>query len=98
MNRLENLIARLAGLALAMGLAGCSEPAVQGWSGYAEGEFVLVSAPIGGRLDQLRVKAGDRVIRGDALFALDAQSELAAQADAAATAADVVPRTPVGGD
>lgn len=84
MNRLENLIARLAGLALAMGLAGCSEPAVQGWSGYAEGEFVLVSAPIGGRLDQLRVKAGDRVIRGDALFALDAQAELAAQAEASA--------------
>ncbi|HEY9096740.1 MAG TPA: biotin/lipoyl-binding protein, partial [Hydrogenophaga sp.] len=67
-----------------LGLVGCSEPAPSGWAGYAEGEFVYVAAPIGGRLDQLRVKAGDRVIRGDTLFALDAQAELAAQAEASA--------------
>ncbi|MEZ5705701.1 MAG: HlyD family efflux transporter periplasmic adaptor subunit [Burkholderiaceae bacterium] len=67
-----------------LGLAGCSEPAPSGWAGYVEGEYVYVAAPIGGQLDQVRVKAGDRVIRGDALFALDAQVELAAQAEASA--------------
>jgi HlyD family secretion protein len=66
------------------GMLGCSQPAPSGWSGYVEGEFVYVAAPIGGQLDQVRVKAGDRVVRGDALFALDAQSELAAQAEATA--------------
>ena len=40
--------------------------------------------PTGGRLDHLRVKAGDRVARADALFGLDAQAERAAKAEATA--------------
>ena len=74
----------VAACALVMGLVGCSEPAATGWSGYAEAEWVYIAAPTGGQLNQLRVKAGDRVNRGDPLFALDAQAELAAQAEASA--------------
>jgi HlyD family secretion protein len=76
------LLAPCAGLTMA--LSGCGEKPPAGWSGYAEGEFVYVSAPIGGQLDRLRVKAGDRLSLGDPLFALNAQAELAAQAEAEA--------------
>jgi HlyD family secretion protein len=76
------LMAACAGLTIT--LAGCGDKPSPGWSGYAEGEFVYVSAPIGGQLGQLGVKAGDRVKPGDSLFALDAQIELAAQAEATA--------------
>lgn len=84
MNRFARQVATAAWLALTLGLAACSDPPAPGWSGYAEGAFVYVASPIGGQLDQLRVKAGDRVLRGDSLFALDAQAELAAQAEASA--------------
>lgn len=70
----------LSGLAL----VACSEPPPESWSGYVEGDFVYVSAPIGGQLDRLQVQAGDRVKIGDALFALDAQAELAARGEATA--------------
>jgi HlyD family secretion protein len=65
-------------------LMGCSEPPPEHWSGYVEGEWVYIAAPIAGQLDQLKVRAGDRVAPGDALFALDARAELAAQAEATA--------------
>jgi HlyD family secretion protein len=70
--------------ALVWGLAGCSEPSSEAWSGYAEADFVYVAAPLGGQLNHVPVKAGDRVLKGDTLFALDAQAELAAQAEASA--------------
>lgn len=65
-------------------LLACSPAPDSGWSGYAEGEHVYVAAPIGGRLDQLSVRAGERVRQGMPLFALDAQAELAASAEAKA--------------
>jgi HlyD family secretion protein len=68
----------------AMALAACHAPVADSWSGYAEGDYVYLAAPIGGQLDQLLVKAGDRVGRGDRLFALDAQAELAAETEARA--------------
>jgi HlyD family secretion protein len=71
-------------IAVSLSLMACSEPAPTAWSGYAEGDYVYVAAPIGGQLDQLSVKAGDHVERGDGLFALDAQAELGAQAEAKA--------------
>jgi HlyD family secretion protein len=82
MNPFRSRVATAVCAGLALGLVACSEPVETGWSGYAEGEFVYVAAPIGGQLDRLGVKAGDRVIRGDSLFALDAQAELAAEAEA----------------
>lgn len=71
-------------VAVALGLVACGEKPPEAWSGYAEGDYIYLAGPIGGRLDQLTVKAGDRVGPGDRLFALDAQAELAAEAEAQA--------------
>jgi HlyD family secretion protein len=71
-------------LAGPLALGACSEKPPAVWAGYAEGDYVYLAVPIGGQLDQLSVRAGDRVERGDALFALDAQAELGAQAEAKA--------------
>lgn len=70
--------------AVASLLAGCGDPEKSGWSGYAEGDYVHIAAPLAGRLDVLSVKAGDAVRRGDALFALDAAAEQAAVAESRA--------------
>lgn len=75
-----------AALALLALLAACSPPPPTGWSGYAEGDYVYIASPLGGRLDQLAVHTGDRVKQGDALFALDAVAEQAAVAQAQAQA------------
>ena len=74
----------MAVLTVVAGLLACGEAPPAGWSGYVEGDYVHVSSPVGGRLDTLTVRAGDRVRKGDALFALDAQAEQAAQAEAQA--------------
>lgn len=65
-------------------LSACGQKAVETWSGYAEGDYVYVAAPLGGRLDQLSVRAGDPVRQGASLFALDAQAEQAALSEAQA--------------
>lgn len=71
----------LAGLLL---MAGCSQPAPGGWSGYIEGDYVQVAAPLAGTLTRLSVQAGDTVVGGRPLFTLDAGSEVAASAEAQA--------------
>ena len=86
MKQLWRLVWMTALVGLVMGLSACGKKAGVAWAGYAEAEFVYVSAPIGGQLDQLRVKAGDLVRRDDSLFALNAQAELAAVAEASARA------------
>ena len=50
---------RFLSLVVAGLLAACGQPADSGWSGYAEGDYVHVAAPIAGRLDQLAVHAGE---------------------------------------
>jgi HlyD family secretion protein len=71
----------LAWLAL---LAACDGAPAPGWSGYAEGDYVYVAAPLAGTLASLQVQSGQQVTRGQALFALEAQSEEAARAEAQA--------------
>ena len=69
-------------LALAAGaalLAACGDRTTSGWSGYAEGDYVYVAAPLAGRLDTLAVQAGQNVVRGAALFTLDDEAERAAR-------------------
>ncbi|TXK32825.1 HlyD family efflux transporter periplasmic adaptor subunit [Ottowia sp. GY511] len=68
---------RLAGVLLAATavLAACTEPVGDGWSGYAEGDYVYVAAPVAGRLTRLAVRAGDDVAQGAPLFALDEAPE-----------------------
>lgn len=69
---------------VALVLAACGEAPAPGWSGYAEGDYVYVAAPLAGRLDVLAVQAGQRVSRGAPLFTLDAEAELAARDEAGA--------------
>ena len=62
----------------------CSKQPTASWSGYAEGDYVYIAAPLAGRLDSLAVQAGQNVVRGDVLFSLDAEVERAARDEAAA--------------
>lgn len=73
-----------AALAPLSALLGCNAPPDAGWSGYVEGEFVYVAAPLGGALVQLAVQRGQSVTRGSPLFALDAQPERDARDETAA--------------
>lgn len=65
-------------------LAGCGAKPDAGWTGYAEGEPVYVSAPVAGRLTVLSVRSGQAVTAGQPLFELDDTPELAADAEAQA--------------
>jgi HlyD family secretion protein len=69
---------RAAVILCALALAGCDRSPPPGYQGYVEGEFVHVSSPIAGRLDQLLVKRGDQIDVGARLFALEAVNEAAA--------------------
>jgi HlyD family secretion protein len=70
-------------VALALGmLAGCGEKSSGLLSGYIEGEYVYVAAPLGGALAQLAVARGDSVKPGQLLFVLERQSEAAELAQA----------------
>jgi hypothetical protein len=50
--------------------AACSSREDVGWSGYVEGDYVYVAAPLGGSLETLAVRRGQAVTRGAPLFAL----------------------------
>jgi HlyD family secretion protein len=72
-------IAALGVLAL---LCACNRHEDTGWSGYADGDYVYVAAPIAGQLGSLNVIAGQQVAKGKPLFALDDVAEKAAQEEA----------------
>ena len=63
-------------------LAGCGERGAAPFQGYAEGEFVLVAAPFGGRLEKRYVNRGEEVEAGKPLFALEQENEKAARLEA----------------
>lgn len=67
-------------------LAACGRDEPPAWSGYVEGEYVYVAAPIAGALTELPVQRGQDVKRGAPLFALDDAVEQAAVGQAAASA------------
>ena len=48
-------------------LAACGDKTVNGYQGYAEGEFVLVAAPAAGQLVKRWVSRGQEVDAGDRL-------------------------------
>lgn len=75
---------RLAVVALTVLLVACRPAQEPVWSGYAEGEYVYVAAPLAGTLTALEVRAGEQVTRGKPLFVLEAQAEQAARAEAQA--------------
>lgn len=53
-----------------------------GYSGYAEGELVYVSSPIGGQVQKLAVRRGDITEKSVLLFELEREEEKAARAEA----------------
>ena len=71
-------------VAAALLLPGCAERAPASWSGYAEGDYVYVAAPVGGTLETLAVKRGQSVRAGELLFKVDDTSQRAARAEAEA--------------
>lgn len=75
----------LGGLGLllaALLLWGCQKQDQQSFLGYAEGEFVLVAAPLTGRLEHLAAARGSQIESGALLFRLDSEAEQAAVAAA----------------
>lgn len=69
---------------LVIALPGCDQPPAHGWSGYAEGDYVYVAAPVAGTLTTLSVQRGQSVDQNAPLFALDDQLAQAARAEAEA--------------
>jgi len=69
---------------LAILLIGCDRAAPSGWAGYVEGDYIYVSAPLGGTLAALPVAAGASVPQGGPLFTLEAEAERLARAEAQA--------------
>ena len=74
----------LAVLGLPALLGACSRPAEPLWSGYVEGDYVYVAAPIAGALAELPVRRGQDVARDAPLFVLDSAAERAAREEAQA--------------
>ena len=74
----------LAVLGLPALLGACSRPAEPVWSGYVEGDYVYVAAPIAGALAELPVRRGQDVARDAPLFVLDSAAERAAREEAQA--------------
>ncbi|MFC5456378.1 HlyD family secretion protein [Prosthecobacter fluviatilis] len=80
---MKQLYLSLGVLVMIVGLLGCEKPPSNVLQGYVEGEFVYVSAPLGGRLTKLHVQRGAQVKAGDVLFALEDVAETAARDEAA---------------
>jgi len=59
-------------------VVGCSEDGGKAFQGYIEGEYLLVSSPLAGNLEQLSVSRGMHVVSGDSLFILERTFEQAA--------------------
>ena len=68
-------------------LSGCTPTQSEGWSGYAEGEYVYFAAALAGTLVQLDAQRGQTIEAGAPLFALEAASEQSARAEALARVA-----------
>lgn len=80
----RNIAQALLFVAVPAALCACGSDPEPSWSGYAEGEYVYVAAPVAGTVATLDVQAGQQVARGASLFALDAQPERAASEEAQA--------------
>jgi len=67
---------------LAALLSACSQPAPEGYAGYAEGDYVRLSAPVAGTLARLHLQRGDRAAASAPAFVLEQESERAAREEA----------------
>lgn len=71
-------------LALALFIPGCDQLSQSGYQGYAEGDYMYLSAPYPGYLQSLNVERGSRVKTDKRLFQVSTEPErfLLAEADA----------------
>ena len=69
-------------MTISAALAACSEPPAEGYAGYAEGDYVRLSAPVAGTLTRLHLQRGDRVDAAAPAFVLEQDSERAAREEA----------------
>jgi len=58
-------------LALAAGLAGCSDKGDPGFQGWVEADMIFVSPDETGRVTKLNVREGDEVKNGEQLYSVD---------------------------
>lgn len=72
--------------ATVLAVSACSAPTTSSWTGYVEGEYLYISSPLGGRIEQLQVQAGQEVTQQAPLFTLDKEAELASVEEANARA------------
>ncbi|MEZ4525263.1 MAG: HlyD family efflux transporter periplasmic adaptor subunit [Desulfobacterales bacterium] len=79
---MERYILHLALVLSVLMLCACTDEKTDSFQGYAEGEFVYVSSPIGGELARLAVEKGQTVGKGDLLFSLEQAFETAGVRDA----------------
>lgn len=83
MNLFPSLLARLCATALPLTLcAACGEAPSDAFPGYAEGEYVRLSAPLAGTLTAVHLQRGDRVGAGAPAYVLEQASETAARQEA----------------
>ena len=71
----RTLFDALATLSFASLTLGCTDKPTSYWSGYAEGDYVYIAAPLAGRLESVSVSAGQMVTKEAPLFSIDAEIE-----------------------
>jgi HlyD family secretion protein len=76
-------LALLSALIRMLAAMGCSRSGNGKIQGYIEGDFVYVSSPLAGTLEELKAIKGQEVQKGDFLFALENAVEKAARDEAA---------------
>lgn len=76
------MMRRLLTIPVLLALAACGNGGPGFYQGYVEGKYVHPAPAIGGRLDELPVREGQRVEEGELLFALDAELEQSALREA----------------
>ena len=77
-----NCTSRIFFLIPLLGLVGCGPKPAGLFQGYIEGEYVYVTAPVSGTLEELAVSRGDQTQAGQLLFRLDPEPEAAALQEA----------------
>jgi HlyD family secretion protein len=69
-------------LLLCLALTACDKPADNGYAGYAEGDYVRLTAPLAGTLTALHVQRGGQAQAGAPAFVLEQASETAGAQEA----------------
>ena len=63
-------------------LCGCAEPPGDGFTGYAEGDYVRLASPLAGTLARIDLRRGERAAAGSPAYVLEQASEAAARHEA----------------